>query len=134
MAITGSRSCPTIGIVLLFSKIATGLAAAAAAVLFAAPASALPSAELRPVAGPHNYGPLQDAHFGFLLIQRDGIQVLPDIISDFPGISEGGHAVCDLLADGLSKHSLAEFLSEEPGEFGSAMAFVNAAETAYCPG
>lgn len=134
VAITGSRSCPTIGIVLLFSKIATGLAAAAAAVLFAAPASALPSAELRPVAVPHNYGPLQDAHFGFLLIQRDGIQILPDIISDFPGISEGGHAVCDLLAAGLSKQSLAEFLSEEPGEFGSAMAFVNAAETAYCPG
>lgn len=103
---------------MLFSKIATGLTAAAAAVLFAAPASALPSAEPRPVAGPHTYGPLQDAHFAFLLIQRDGIQMLPDLISDFPAISEGGHAVCDLLANGLSKPRLAEFLSEEPGEFG----------------
>ncbi|MGK8500118.1 DUF732 domain-containing protein [Nocardia asiatica] len=119
---------------MLFSKIATGLAAAAAAVLFAAPASALPSAELQPVARAHNYGPLQDAHFGFLLIQRDGIEVLPEIISDFPGITEGGHAVCDLLADGISKHILAEFLSEGTAEFGSAMDFVNAAETAYCPG
>ncbi|MFF0495367.1 DUF732 domain-containing protein [Nocardia aobensis] len=60
--------------------------------------------------------------------------IFPDIISDFPGVAEGGHAVCDLLAAGLSKQSLAEFLSEEPGDFGSAMAFVNAAETAYCPG
>ncbi|WP_067821933.1 DUF732 domain-containing protein [Nocardia inohanensis] len=119
---------------MLVSKIATGLAAAGAAVVFAAPASALPSADLQPVAGTHNYGPLQDAQFGFLLIQRDGIEALPGILSDFPGITEGGHAVCDLLASGLSKHNLAEFISEEPGEFDSAMAFVNAAETAYCPG
>lgn len=120
---------------MLFSKIATGLTtAAAAAVLFAAPASASPSADLRPIAGPQNYGPLQDAHFGFLLLQQDGIQLLPDMISDFQSFSEGGHAVCDLLASGLSKNVLAEFLSVEPGDFDSAMAYVNAAETAYCPG
>lgn len=117
-----------------FSKIATGLATAGAAVLFAAPASALPSAELQPVAGPHNYGLLQDAHFGFLLVQRDGIEVLPGIIADFPSITAGGHAVCEVLASGISKHDLVEFMSGEPGEYGSAMAFVNAAETAYCPG
>ncbi|WP_067710281.1 DUF732 domain-containing protein [Nocardia yamanashiensis] len=123
-----------IGIALLVSKIATGLAAAGAAVLFAVPASASPAAELQPVAGPHNYGPIQDAHFGFLLIQRDGIEAFSGILSDFPTISEGGHAVCNLLASGLSKPKLAELISEAPGEFDSAMAFVNAAETAYCPG
>ncbi|MEU0542323.1 DUF732 domain-containing protein [Nocardia sp. NPDC005978] len=134
MAITGSRCYPMIGIPLLVTKIAAGLATAVAAVLFAAPASALPSAELAPIAGPHNYGPLQDAHFGFLIVQHDGIQVLPDLISDFAGIAEGGHAVCELLTDGVTKHDLAEFLSDGPGDFGSALAFVNAAETAYCPG
>ncbi|UGT39078.1 DUF732 domain-containing protein [Nocardia yamanashiensis] len=119
---------------MLVSKIATGLAAAGAAVLFAVPASASPSTELQPVAGPHNYGPIQDAHFGFLLIQRDGIEALSGIVSDFPTIAEGGHAVCNLLASGVSKQHLAELISEAPGEFNSAMAFVNAAETAYCPG
>ncbi|MGV9408966.1 DUF732 domain-containing protein [Nocardia sp. NPDC003693] len=119
---------------MLYSKVATGLVAAAATVLLAAPASALPSAELQPIAGPHNYGPLQDAHFGFLLIQREGITALPELISDFQGIAEGGHAVCDLLSEGISKNGLAAYLSDGADDFGTALAFVNAAETAYCPG